>query len=463
MKNIPLIIGAILFSILFNKQNLGLNLSLFSIITTIILLINNQSVFKLKSTKAYSILYLITAIAVFVYNNNLALIANIVCYFTLIGHVSEHKSSIYLNWINGLYSSFVGYVHRNFKNKDGTNKTTLKKEIDYFHLAKIIGIPFAVLIIFIGLYKNGNPMFNGLINKIDLSFINIQWLLVAMVGYYLLSNISKPVIVDSTTIKDINTNNLLAKPNNLGVDKLKKEHQLGFVLILLLNLLILLFLITDITYLITENDFRASSFSNQVHSGINALIASIIIAIAIILYFFRGDLNFYKDNKNLKTVAYIWMLLNAILVINIIIKDCQYIYFFGLTYKRIGVLVYLLLTTIGLITTSIKIKNIKNFWYLLRINTLTAFTILVVSCTVNWDSCITIYNLNYAQSMDFNYLINLSNNNTFILKNYIDNNDLNIKSKRAVQQKFNKYIYLLKQKNWQEIQFDNLKLIKTND
>lgn len=463
MKNIPLIIGAILFSILFNKQNLGINLSIFSIITIIILIINNQRAFKLKSTKAYSALYLITAIAVFVYNNNLALTANIVCYFTLIGHVSEHKSSIYINWINGIYSSIVGFIHRNFNNKDQKEKTPLNKEIDYFHLAKIIGIPIAVLIIFIGLYKNGNPMFNDLINKIDLSFINIQWLFIAMVGYYLLSNLSKPVIVDLATTKDINTNNQLTKQGSLSINKLKKEHQLGFVLILLLNVLIVLFLITDITYLITTTDFKASSFSNQVHSGINTLIASIIIAIAIILYFFRGDLNFYKDNKNLKTVAYIWMLLNALLVINIIIKDCQYIYFFGLTYKRIGVLVYLLLTTIGLITTSIKIKDIKNFWYLLRINTVTAFTILVVSCAVNWDSCITIYNLNYAQSMDFNYLINLSNNNTFILKNYIDNNDLNIKSKRAVQRKFNKYIYLLKHKNWQEIQFDNLKLIKTDD
>jgi len=206
------------------------------------------------------------------------------------------------------------------------------------------------------------------------------------------------------------------------------------------------------------NDFRASAFSNQVHSGINALIASIVMAIIIILYFFRGNLNFYKDNKKLKIVAYIWIVLNMILVVNIVIKDYQYIYYFGFTYKRIGVLMYLLLTIIGLLTTVIKVKSIKNFWYLFRINTVTVFIILIVSCTINWDSYITIYNLNYAQSMDFNYLINLSDNNTFILKNYIDKNNLSTKRELAVERKFKNYVIKLKDKNWQEIQFDNLKI-----
>ncbi|MEP1489715.1 MAG: DUF4173 domain-containing protein [Algibacter sp.] len=457
MKNLPIIIGALLFSTLFHKQDIGLNLCLFSVLTIIILVIYNRPAFKLKSTIAYSVVYLITAIAIFVYNNNLALIANIVAYFTLIGHTSEQNASIYINWLNGLYSSIVGLFHRNFNIKEDEEKVVLKKQIDYLHYLKIIGIPATVVLIFIGLYKKGNPVFNDLIGKIDFSFINIQWLFIAMVGYYILGNLSKPVIVDPATTKDINTGNALTKQGDFIIENLKKEHQLGFILITVLNILIILFLVTDITYLVTANDFRASAFSSQVHSGINALIASIIMAIVIILYFFRGNLNFYKDNKNLKTVAYIWILLNMILVINIIIKDYQYIYYFGFTYKRIGVLIYLLLTIIGLLTTVIKVKDIKNFWYLFRINTVTAFTILIVSCTINWDSYITIYNLNYAQSMDFNYLINLSDNNTFILKNYSDENDLSTDRERAVEKKFKNYVIKLKRKNWQEIQFDNLK------
>ncbi|WP_396601764.1 DUF4173 domain-containing protein [Algibacter sp. R77976] len=458
MKHIPLVIGALLFSTLFHQQGIGLNLSIFSLLALILLIVFNKSVFKQKSTIAYGILYLVTAISVFIYNNSLSVIANTVAFFTLVGQVSEQNSSIYINWINGLYSIVAGFFHRHFNADEKKEKEISKKEIDYLHLFKIIGIPLILVIVFISLYKNGNPVFNDLINSIDFSFINFQWVLVAICGYYLLSNITNPVIVDPATTIDAQTGNTLNKKTDLKVDDLKKENQFGFILITALNALILFFLITDISYLLTSTDFRASSFSNQVHSGIYALIASIIIAIIIILYFFRGDLNFYKDNRNLKLVAYTWIALNTILVINIIIKDSQYIYYFGLTYKRIGVLIYLLLTIIGLITTSIKLKNIKNFWYLFRINTLTAFTILVVSCTINWDSYITIYNLNYSKSMDFKYLINLSDNNTFILKNYLDENNLDHSETAAIKKKFKNYLQELNKNSWQEIHFDNLKI-----
>ena len=458
MKNIPLVISALLFSTLFHKQGIGLNLSLFSILALIILIFYNKVAFKQKSTVAYAILYLISATAIFIYNNSLSIIANTFSFFTLVGQVSKQNSSIYINWLNGLYTIIAGFFHRNFNIDEKEEKITPKKNIDYVHLFKIIGIPLILIIVFIALYKNGNPVFNDLINKIDFGFINFQWFLVAACGYYLLSNISTPVTVDPATSIDIKTGNDLSKKGKLKTEELQKEHQFGFVLITALNVLIVLFLITDVSYLLTSTDLRASSFSTQVHSGIYALIASIIIAIVIILYFFRGNLNFYKQNKSLKLVAYLWIALNAFLVINIIIKDVQYIYYFGLTYKRIGVLIYLLLTVIGLITTSIKVKNIKNFWYLFRINTITAFTILVVSCTINWDSYITIYNLNYAASMDFKYLVQLSNNNTFILKKYVEDNKSDASKVNAVNKKYNNYVKELFNNSWQETQFDNFKI-----
>lgn len=458
MKNIALIIGAILFSILFHKQNFGLNLSLFSLITIIVLAIYNTDAFKKKSTIVHTILYTVTALAVFLYKSNLAIIANCITFFTLIGHVSEHKSSIYINWLNGFYTFIAGFFHRNFNTLENDQDVKIKKDIDYIHLAKIIGIPLISIIIFIFLYKNGNPVFNDLISKINFEFINFQWILLTALGYYLLYNISTPIKVDPATQVDLSADNNLKNKGELLIEDAKKENQLGFVLIVLLNVLIAFFLVTDITYLMSSNDFRASAFSNQVHSGINALIASIVIAIVIILYFFRGNLNFYKDNKSLKTVTYIWILLNIILVVNIAIKDYQYIYYYGFTYKRVGVLVYLLLTIIGLITTFIKVKQIKNFWYLLRVNTVTSFAILIIACVINWDKHITYYNLNHAKSMDFNYLISLSNNNTLLLKEYAKNNDLSYEKKGLIDKKYTDYISQMEAKNWQELSYDNFKL-----
>jgi hypothetical protein len=458
MKKSLLFIGAFLFSTLFYDKSIGLNLFLFSIVTLVVLFTNNQDDFKHKKTILYASLYLITGLAVFFHDSLVAVIANFVAFFTLIGLLSEHKSSIYVNWLNGLYTTIAGIFHRNFSINETTQKVESKKDVDYIHLTKIILVPAIIIIIFIGLYQNGNPLFNSLIEKIDFSFINFQWLLFAGLGYYLLSNIHKPIEVEPATEIDLKTGNELTQSNQFSITELKKENQLGIILISLLNALIVLFLITDITFILTNTEIRGSVFSSQVHSGINALIGSIVIAIIILLYVFRGDINFYKENKTLKRLAFVWIILNVILVLSIAIKNTQYIYYFGLTYKRIGVLIYLTLTVTGLITTLRKIDKIKNIWYLLRVNTRAAFVVLIIASTINWDYHITNYNFNYAKSMDFNYLIELSNNNTFLLKEQVESKNLDQDSVKLIEKKYNRYVYELRTNSWQELQYDNLKL-----
>ncbi|WP_296314183.1 DUF4153 domain-containing protein [Winogradskyella sp. UBA3174] len=458
MKKIIIFIGAFLFSTLFYGKTIGLNLLLFSLLTIVVLLINNKDDFKNRKTIIYSGLYVITGIAVFFHDSSLAIIANCVSFFTLIGLLSENKSSIYINWLNGLYTTIAGLFHRNFSINKQQKVVKEKSTTDYFHLIKIIVIPLVIFIIFIGLYKNGNPVFNDLISKIDFSFINIQWVLFAGLGYYLFSNIHKPIEVEPATELDLQTGNILNKSETFSIPKLKQENQLGIILIAMLNLLIVLFLITDVSFLTSTVDLRASIFSAQVHNGINALIASIVIAIIILLYVFRGDLNFYKANSTLKKLAITWIILNLLLVLSIAAKNSQYIYYFGLTYKRIGVHIYLILSIVGLITTLLKISNIKNIWYLLRVNTQTAFAILIISSTINWDNHITNYNLNYAQSMDFKYLIELSNNNTILLKEQMKSKPLDDDTTRLVIKKYRKYITELRANDWQELQYDNFKL-----
>ena len=219
-----------------------------------------------------------------------------------------------------------------------------------------------------------------------------------------------------------------------------------------------MYLLTDITFITTQQEIKASVYSAQVHNGINALIASIVIAIMILLYVFRGNLNFYEQNATLKRLAFTWIILNILLVLSIVFKNSQYIYYFGLTYKRIGVIVYLLLATIGLVTTLLKIKGAKNNWYLFRVNTQAAFVILVISSTINWDYHITNYNFYYAKSMDYNYVIELSDNNTLLLNEQLDNKNLNGDSIQRIEEKYYNYVYQLKSNNWQELRYDNFKI-----
>jgi hypothetical protein len=312
------------------------------------------------------------------------------------------------------------------------------------------------------LYREANPLFDELISKIDLSFINVQWILLAGLGYYLFNNITKPMQVEPLTVKDLNIGNTLFKNDlkDISEENLENEKQLGTVLISLLNLLIIFFLITDVYSLVNSQQLKASEFSYFVHSGINALIASIVLAIVIIIYFFRGDLNFHKNNSIIKKLTYLWIFLNIILVIITAIKDYQYIVSFGFTYKRIGVIIYLFLTSIGLVTTFVKVNKIKNLWYLLRKNAQLAFIVLVISTTINWDKIITNYNIHYAKQMDIKYLINLSNNNTLILKEYSENNNIDDVYEFDIDIKYSEYLKELKNNSWQELTYDNLKLKK---
>lgn len=463
MKQIITILASMLFSTLFYGQNIGLNLLIFSFVTVGILILNNPKNIRVKQTAILCIAYLLSAILVFINHSNLAIIANCVAFFTLVGSFSEANSSIYVNWVNGVYTSIAGIFHRNFDAKQSVNDDLVKKEIDVWHWVKLIGIPVVAITVFVLLYKNGNPIFNDFISKINFEFINFQWILFCVLGYFLFNNIRIPVLVEPTTKADLQIGNLLNKTEPIHPEKLKKEQQLGTTLMALLNVLILFYITTDLAYLFSNEQSSASHYSTQVHNGINALIASILIAIIIIIYFFRGNLNFYVNNKLLKNLSYLWIALNIALVILIVIKNYGYVTSFGLTYKRIGVFVYLILTLGGLITTFLKVYNIQNIWFLFRINTKVAFACLMLFSIVNWDVTITKYNLQDAKAMDINYLINLSDNNALMLKTYADSNELLTHYKFRIEEKYNGFLQDLQNRNWQEFTADNFKAISKTD
>ena len=458
MKKIILLITSILFSSLFYQNNLGLNIFIFSLSTTAVLAFFNLQKIKERSTLIKAVIYIITAVLVFFNHNTLSLFTNIISFFLFVGSISNSKSSIYIEFLNGLYTAIVAAFVLYFDNINNEIEQVKKQEINYAHWLKIIGIPIIVISVFIGLYRNANPVFDTIISKIDFSFINLQWLLFTALGYYLMYNITNPITIEPATEIDLKTTNSLNKNSlkELSEEKLKSENQLGLILMVSLNLLIAFLLITDVIFL-TQNisSLSAVELSVQVHQGINALIVSIILAIALIIYFFRGNLNFYKQNKSLKTATFIWIVLNSILVIVTLFKNYQYVYSFGLTYKRIGVFIYLLLTFSGLLLTFIKIRDVKNIVFLLRKNIEIAFAVLLISSFINWDVFITKYNVNYVKNsqLDISYLLWLPNNST-ILKKY--NDEDKIESDNSINTKYNQHIANLENNSWQEFTFENL-------
>lgn len=463
MKIITSCLAAILFSTLFYGQNIGINLSIFSLATISILAIQHPKIIRLKSAIFYSSVYLLTAIAVIFNHTALTIFANCVAFFTVIGTFSESRSSIYVRWLNGVYTVIAAFFQRKFEASNSEEQRSWQKDIDLLHTTKLIGIPLVILVVFALLYKNGNPIFNDLIGKINFDFINFQWLLFTVLGFFLFNNIISPVNVNPATKTDLNTDNQLHPSEPLIPEQLKKEQQLGVLLMALLNILLIFYSMTEVYYLFTNDVTSASALSIQVHSGVNALIASIVIAIVIILYFFRGSLNFYEHNTLIKKLSYAWILLNIILVILIAIKNNNYVAIFGFTYKRIGVFIYLTLTLVGLVTTFLKVHKIKNLWFLFRVNAQVAFAVLIISSCIDWDYSITNYNLKHAKSLDLNYLIRLTDNNAILLQEYALTHPVTIKQGLRIQRKHENFLNAVSQRTWQEWTYDNIEIPKHYD
>jgi hypothetical protein len=110
---------------------------------------------------------------------------------------------------------------------------------------------------------------------------------------------------------------------------------MALISLLLLNGLLIVVNSIDIYYLWIYFEYTPGlNLSDLTHQGAELLILSIVLAMVLVMFFFRGNLNFYRKNKWLKWCAYLWIIQNIVLVISVVIRDYHYITKLGFAYKR---------------------------------------------------------------------------------------------------------------------------------
>ena len=204
---------------------------------------------------------------------------------------------------------------------------------------------------------------------------------------------------------------------------LKNEYRIALMVVLSLNVLLFIVNMIDIKYLWLDATERSpAALSQFVHEGTYLLIISIVLAMSVLIFFFRDNLNFYKENNLLRLAAYAWILQNSMLALSVGMRNFKYIDAYGLAYKRIGVMIFLVLTLVGLLTMFYKIRDIKSFYYLLKTNAWALYLVLVATCFVNWDVAITRYNLTAdTKTIDMKFLLEeVSDKNLFVLYEHRD-------------------------------------------
>jgi hypothetical protein len=137
-------------------------------------------------------------------------------------------------------------------------------------------------------------------------------------------------------------------------------------------------------------------------------------------------------------------------------KNFLYSSGFGLTYKRIGVFIYLLLCISGMVTTYIKVARRYGLYFMFRTNARVAFIVMVMVGSFSWDRMITRYNLEHVSQPDMEYLYDMSYNNGDLLHAYAKLPDgqlgahptMNLNQDK-IQNRYERWQRVLSKETWQ--------------
>ncbi len=442
LLNTAFVVSLLVFNYFFWEENLGINLSIFSILLIAMLFINYKKAFSSSKVKITLVGTLIASVMVIIFNSTESKFAQIFSFLLMVAfiHETELKSVIYaaLHMANGILMVPVNF----FKKKNDSLKEYPRLN-SAIRILRLSLIPLSIAFIFFMLYCFANPIFGNYANIAFEKFVTLlhnffseisfERIFFIIFGAILLSAIYFRNEVKIFLLKDLSFQEKLERVNKYrksqsddGFSKLKKwqpvspayktialknQNRRGIILFLLVNVLLLIENCIDIKWLWFGFDLpEGFSLKHYVREGTGFLIVSILLSMGLLLYYFRKNQNFYSNNRLLKRLAYLWIVQNAILCYSVFLRNFQYIDFHGLAYKRIGVDVFLLLTVIGLITIFIKIKEIKSVYYLLRINTWALYiTVILLSC-YSWDVKIAEYNLAHWNKgeIDVDFYLKLS-------------------------------------------------------
>lgn len=299
-------------------------------------------------------------------------------------------------------------------------------------LAKILAvvlIPAILLLVFFGIYTQGSSHFASLFSDYELDINLWEVIALSILGFFLAFNYFNYTVYDF-----IYKQNHHLKNDFLNEDKilqptydfldLKSERLSGIVSFIGLNILLLFFIITfNYEQFLELPKAAPNQLAQETHERVGAVIASIVMAIVVIMFYFKGSFNFDKEARPLKNLAKIWVFLNAVLVISAFAKNSEYVVNLGLTYKRLGVYAFLILSLIGLIFTFIKIQKQKTNAYLFNQMFWYVYGTILVCSFINWGGIITSHNMKriyFAENYHFN---SVEFNHKQLLEYYQNNNE----------------------------------------
>lgn len=455
-KQFLIFISTILFAFMFYNLELGLNVSIFAVGLLLAQFAINPSL--LKNNKALLLAFCVVVVCI----SNAWLLSPVTVLAVLIASFVFRYYTVFpemkllSNAFNFVLSwpAFVGrifLVDQWFEFKKEDSKKTIITLFSY------IILPLGILSIFFALYVSSSEWLSKWYNRYEW---NIDGLIIFTIffGFYIsfvfwhIQGFNFIKIIDKSLQFNFSNQQKTNLKPTLNYIPVAFEMRSGIITLVCLNCMLLFFIIVFNVENVQQSIQNLSEYSSRTHSQVYLIIVSVFLAMAVILFFFKDTLNFIKNNKWLLVLSKVWIGLNAVLIASAFYQNTVYISALGLTYKRLGVYMFLIICMIGLIFSYLKIQNQKTNFYLIDRMSWTLFYSLVFCATFNWGGIITKYNMQQPK-FDLNYITYDLYGNEKLLIQFYKQNNIPIPAEIQQKVKYHKNLpFLSKQLYYQTIQ-----------
>lgn len=405
--------SVLVYTQLFYRQLEGLNFLLMNVVLLGGIAWKERSVLRNRNWWFAATGALVSATSVMIYGDAFSVWANFFSLLLVSSYSVKPGSSIIIAQLNAFCNTMIAGAWMIVDGLKRLQRRAPKEGGNGWKKFLIVLIAFVVVLIFFFLYRSSNVLFDRFAQKINLDFISIPWLVFTLVGAWVLYAFYYPHPLpkvdewENALPLDLKSSEELSWFDKLM--SLPSERFSGLVLLSLLNALLLVVNGLDALFLFGGSKLpQGVTYTEYVHQGVGALITSIVFAMAIILFYFRGRLNFDEKSGTLRFLAYCWIVQNAFMLFSTACRNNLYVGEYGLTYKRIGVYIYLLLTLIGLVTTAWKVMKKKTNVFLFRSNAWLFYAVMILGSTMNFDRMIAEFNTKPGVKADVDYLQELS-------------------------------------------------------
>ena len=271
-----------------------------------------------------------------------------------------------------------------------------------------IVVPIVVSVVFAALYATSNSKLSSAWHTF-LTWLSLSefWIdiLSFVLQFFLWSLLGASLVYIS---KYIRRRKLVTLSTSQVVpDELSGSWSTLSISLLLVNILAMVLNVTDgSTTWIGEVSTSGAELKRGVHAGTSSIITAVILASGVLLYAIRFPT---KDFNRSKQLGIAWLAQNGVMVATVALRNFHYTDAYGLTYKRIGVWLFLILTSTGLVFLGRALLYGGGILSLLRRQSWAVYLVLAFAALPNWPGLITRYNLSAARMhIDQRYLMGLT-------------------------------------------------------